>query len=226
MPGVLPGSPLLWQAVSELYALHRGALSPAHTLALLDVLYLMAGHAHKVNSDPRGRARLQQLRALTQMADPPLLRLESEAFHAYLTLLQRLPADQPQLATPGGPLHMEARLVDLCAEVLHMYINTASAGGAGDGEGGKVRPQHWAVPLGSARRRELTARSPLVVAALQAITALKGPAFEQHLTKTFFPLLTQLVGCEHASGDVQAALSTLFTQRVGPLLLGQKVGTT
>lgn len=212
--------------MSELYSMHGAQLSPAHTLALLDVLYLLAAHAHKVNSDAKVRARLQQLRALTQMADPPLLRLESEAFHAYLTMLQRLPADKPELAKAGGPLHVEARLVDLCGEVLTMYINTARVAESSEVEPGKSRTQLWVVPLGAARRRELAARSPLVVAALQAIASLKAPSFEQHLAGKFFPLLTQLVGCEHSSGDVQTALSTLFTQRIGPLLLAHKSRTS
>ncbi len=34
----------------------------------------------------------------------------------------------------------------------------------------------------------------------------------------FFPLLTELIGCEHAPPEVQVALSKLFSTRMGPLL--------
>jgi len=51
----------------------------------------------------------------TQMPDPPLLRLESESYHTYLALLQRLPREKPALAKD---VDVELRLVRLCEEVL------------------------------------------------------------------------------------------------------------
>lgn len=75
------------------------------------------------------------------------------------------------------------------------------------------------MPLGSARRRELVSRAPLVVAILRAIGALEEASFKKHLPE-FFELVTELVGCEHGSNEVQQALHQIFTSRVGPLLLG------
>eukprot|EP00897_Mesotaenium_endlicherianum_P001745 jgi/Mesen1/1599/ME000134S00728 len=210
---------LLVQAMTEIYGMHGTGLSTQHTMLVLDTLQKVASHAHAVNSDRHLRFRLQELRSETQMPDPPLLRLESEAFHAYLGLLQRLPGEKPELAKDAN---VELRLVVLCEEVLQVYVSTASGGLAplSDGMGNDQPPQpaYWVMPLGSARRRELVARAPLVVATLRAVGNLKDAAFKQHLTQ-FFPLLAELVSCEHGSPEVQMALSSMFGSRIGPLLL-------
>lgn len=73
------------------------------------------------------------------------------------------------------------------------------------------------IPLGSVRRRELVARAPLVVATLGAVTALKEDAFRKHLPN-FFPLLADLVACEHGSSDVQVALSRMFANKISNVL--------
>ena len=58
---------------------------------------------------------------------------------------------------------------------------------------------------------------PLVVATLRAVGSFSDAAFRQQLP-AFFPLLTSLIGCEHAPPEVQRALSDLFARRIGPLL--------
>ncbi|GBG70987.1 hypothetical protein CBR_g8287 [Chara braunii] len=204
---------LLVQAMTEIYNNHWENLSMEHATLLLDTLHMIAAHAHGVNMDRTLRTSLHQLRMVTQLPDPPLLRLESESFHAYLTLLQRLPADKPSVAHEG---ELEVRLVELCEEVLLMYVNTATIGIPAS-MGDKQRPAHWTVPLGSARRRELTARAPLVVATLRTVAELHDQSFEQHLLR-FFPLLTQLIGAEHGSAEVQSVLSQMFAIRIAPML--------
>ncbi|CAI5975972.1 unnamed protein product [Closterium sp. NIES-65] len=251
---------LLVQAMTEIFSMHGAALSAPHTLILLDSLHRVGTHAHAINSDRLLRSRLQALHLATQMPDPPLLRLESEALHAYLSLLQRLPREKAQLAKE---VDVELRLVILCEEVLrkggiilcgegrlesealHAYLSllqrlprekarlaketpclqalhvatqmpdplllrlesealesqvyvgtsqgklalmTEDPRGA---DAPPLPPIPLAVPLGSARRRELVARAPLVVATLQAVTALKDAAFKKHLAR-FFPLLADL----------------------------------
>ncbi|CAI5972187.1 unnamed protein product [Closterium sp. NIES-64] len=185
---------LLVQAMTEIFSMHGAALSAPHTLILLDSLHRVGTHAHAINSDRLLRSRLQALHLATQMPDPPLLRLESEALHAYLSLLQRLPREKAQLAKE---VDVELRLVILCEEVLRVYVGTSQGKLAlmtEDPRGADAPPLPpipLAVPLGSARRRELVARAPLVVATLQAVTALKDAAFKKHLAR-FFPLLADL----------------------------------
>ncbi|KAG6550387.1 hypothetical protein Mapa_008350 [Marchantia paleacea] len=208
---------LLVQAITEMYNMHGAQLSAKHTMLLLDALHKIAGHAHDVNGDHDLRIRLQQLRMATQMPDPPLLRLESESYHAYLTMLQRLTVDKPELAKD---VEVETRLVGLCEEVLKLYVHTSTApfSQSVNNFNEKVHPPQWVVPLGSARRRELMARAPLVVATLQAVSALKDSSFERYLVR-FFPLLAGLISCEHGSGEVQIALSDMFSSWIGPILL-------
>ncbi|KAI5079490.1 hypothetical protein GOP47_0004969 [Adiantum capillus-veneris] len=211
---------LLVQAANEIYNMHGGRLTASHTMCLLDMLHDMAVHAHKVNGNFQLRSKLQKLQSVTQFTDPPLLRLESESYQIYLTLLQRLPLDKPDLAKD---VEVESRLVELCEEVLQVYLNTATAG-----------PYHslhlteqpatgsgWKIPIGSSRRRELASRGPLVVATLQAISGLKDDTVEKYL-KQFFPLLASLISCEHGSGDVLLALSNMFSTWIGPIVLRGK----
>ncbi|CAI5509907.1 unnamed protein product [Closterium sp. Naga37s-1] len=211
---------LLVQAMTEIFSMHGAALSAPHTLILLDSLHRVGTHAHAINSDRLLRSRLQALHLATQMPDPPLLRLESEALHAYLSLLQRLPREKAQLAKE---VDVELRLVILCEEVLRVYVGTSQGKLAlmtEDPRGADALPLPpipLAVPLGSARRRELVARAPLVVATLQAVTALKDAAFKKHLAR-FFPLLADLVSSEHGSPEIQVALSNMFSSRIGPIV--------
>lgn len=208
---------LLVQAVSEIYNIHGGRLTAGHTMFLLDTLHEIAVHSHKVNGDFQLRSKLQKLQMVTQIPDPPLLRLESESYQAYLTLLQHLPLDKPALAKD---VEVERRLVELCEEVLQVYLTTATAAPCPTPQSQleKSGSSPWVIPLGSSRRRELVARAPLVVATLQAISGLKDSSFEKYLRR-FFPLLANLISCEHGSGEVQVALSDMFSSWIGPILL-------
>ena len=103
--------------------------------------------------------------------------------------------------------------------VRKVYVATAAGGLSPlDGPSDDAQINHWAMPLGSARRRELVARAPLVVATLRAVGGLEDRAFKEHLGR-FFPLLAELVSCEHGSAEVQVALSGMFSTRIGPILL-------
>ncbi|BBG97431.1 SEC7-like guanine nucleotide exchange family protein, partial [Prunus dulcis] len=79
---------LLIQAVMEIYTIKN-------TLVLFDALHDVATHAHKINTDTTLRARLQEFGSMTQMQDPPLLRIENESYQICLTFLQNLVEDRP-----------------------------------------------------------------------------------------------------------------------------------
>lgn len=64
---------------------------------------------------------------------------------------------------------------------------------------------------------ELNFQAPLVVATLRAVLGFSDAAFRRHL-KDFFPILTQLISCEHAPLEVQRTLTEVFATRFGPLL--------
>ncbi|KAJ8468000.1 hypothetical protein OPV22_030552 [Ensete ventricosum] len=204
---------LLIQAVMEIHNMYRAQISAKNTLVLFEALHVVACHAHKVNSDADLRSKLQELGSMTQMQDPPLLRLENESYHSCLVLLRSIPTDRHR----NGDLDSEACLVDLCNEVLEVYIRTAT-GQPGEASTGAQPISHWLIPVGSAKRRELAARAPVVVSTLQAISGLGDTSFEKNLAR-FFPLLAGLISCEHGSSEVQLALSDMLSTRVGPVLL-------
>eukprot|EP00252_Welwitschia_mirabilis_P000957 TRINITY_DN10944_c0_g1_i1.p1 TRINITY_DN10944_c0_g1~~TRINITY_DN10944_c0_g1_i1.p1 ORF type:complete len:1770 (+),score=306.81 TRINITY_DN10944_c0_g1_i1:196-5505(+) len=204
----------LIQAIMGIYNDHKSSLSEANCLIIVETLHSMAVHARKVNTNSTLHSRVQELNAQLQMTDPPLLRLESEAYQACLTVLQNLILDKPTLSKADD---VEAQLVKLCEEVLLAYLETA-ASGMRPRTNGLQSEMAWNIPLGSTKRRELASRAPLVVTTLQAICTLKDSSFQRSLSR-FFPLLTGLISCEHGSGEVQLALSNMLRSWVGPILL-------
>lgn len=193
--------------------MYRTHLSTDNTLILFNALHDLASHAHKINTDTTLRARLQEFGSMTQMQDPPLLRIENESYQICLTFLQNLIEDRPPRF---DEVEVESHIVELCKEVLQFYIEAASSGKISESSNGQQH--HWLIPLGSGRRRELAARAPLIVATLQAICCLGETSFEHNLSH-FFPLLATLISCEHGSDEVQIALSDMLSSSVGPVLL-------
>ncbi|XP_022897152.1 brefeldin A-inhibited guanine nucleotide-exchange protein 2 [Olea europaea var. sylvestris] len=204
---------LLIQAIMEIYNMYRAQLLVENTVILFDAVHAVALHAHKINSDAALRLKLQELGSITQMQDPPLLRLENESYQICLTFLQNLVVDR-HLGNKES--EVESYLVNLCQEVLQAYIETAYLKPMSDSFLDKQL--HWKIPLGSGRRRELAARAPLIVATLQAMCSLDDSSFVKNLP-CFFPLLSRLISCEHGSNEVQLALSDILSSSVGPVLL-------
>ncbi|GMP61785.1 hypothetical protein CsSME_00024113 [Camellia sinensis var. sinensis] len=205
---------LLIQAVMEMYNMYRPQLSAKNILALFDALHAIAFHAHKINSDITLRSKLQELGSITQMQDPPLLRLENESYQICLTFLQNLVLDRPEKYEEA---EVESFLINLCREVLQFYVEIARSEKMSESSVGGGFP-HWLIPLGSGKRRELAARAPLVVMTLQTICGLGDSSFEKNLS-LLFPLLSSLISCEHGSNEVQVALSEMLSSSVGPVLL-------
>nr|XP_043619023.1 brefeldin A-inhibited guanine nucleotide-exchange protein 2-like [Erigeron canadensis] len=204
---------LLIQAIQEIYDIYRPHLSAKNTMILFDAVHGVANHARKINVDTTLRAKLQDLQPMTQMQDPPLLRLENESYHICLTFIKNLAVDKPPFYEESK---VESSLVSLCEEVLKFYIDLALPAHTSELSRG-VQP-HWLIPSGSGKKRELAARAPLIVVTLQAICSLGDSSFEKHLP-SYFPLLSSLIRCEHGSNDVQVALSEMLSSSVGPVLL-------
>lgn len=202
-----------WQAITEIYNMHRSHLSSKNTMVLFDAVHGVASHAHKINIDVTLRSKLQDLQPMTQMQDPPLLRLENESYQICLTFVQNLALDRPPFYEESK---VESCLVALCQEVLQFYVELALPENTNELSHG-VQPR-WLIPLGSGKKRELAARAPLIVVTLQAMCSLGDSSFEKHLA-SYFPLLSSLIRCEHGSSDVQVALSEMLSSSVGPVLL-------
>ncbi|MBA0611166.1 hypothetical protein Godav_011869, partial [Gossypium davidsonii] len=204
---------LLIQAMMEIYNMYRTHLSAKNTLVLYEAIHDVASHAHRINIDSPLQSKLQEFSPMIQMQDPPLLRLENEAYQSCLTILQNLILDRPPRYEE---VKVESHLVDLCQEVLLFYIETARSGQTS--ETSPEEQSQWLIPSVSGKRRELASRAPLIVATLQAICSLGDTLFEKNLVQ-FFPLLSSLISCEHGSNEVQVALSDMLSSSVGPVLL-------
>lgn len=198
----------------DIYVMYRPQLSAKNTVILYDAVHTVAFHAHKINADPTLRSKLQELGPMVQMQDPPLLRLENESYQMCLTFLQNLAIDKPPTYEESV---VESYLVDLCEEVLLLYIEIACSGQMTP-ESSPGGPHNWSIPLGSGKRRELAARAPLIVATLQAICSLGDSLLEKNMA-CFLPLLSSLISCEHGSNEVQLALSKMLSLSVGSVLL-------
>ncbi|XP_024985305.1 brefeldin A-inhibited guanine nucleotide-exchange protein 2-like [Cynara cardunculus var. scolymus] len=201
---------LLIQAITEIYNMYRPHLSANNTMVLFDAVHGVATHAHKINVDTTLRAKLQEFGPMTQMQDPPLLRLENESYQICLTFIQNLALDKPPFYEQSK---VESTLVTLSQEVLKFYVEIALTNEPSSG----VHPR-WSIPLGSGKKRELAARAPLIVVTLQAVCSLGDSSFEKNLGG-YFPLISSLIRCEHGSSDVQVALSEMLGSAVGPVLL-------
>lgn len=201
------------QAVVEIYNMYRPQLSPKNTVLIFNAVHAVAFHAHKINTDSTLRSKLLQFGSMTQMQDPPLLRLENESYLICLTFLQNLALDRPPNYEESV---VESHLVDLCREILQFYIENARSGKIPESHSGA--PPNWSIPLGSGKRRELAARASVIVATLQAICSLGDSSFEKNMP-CFFPLFSSLISCEHGSNEIQVALSEMLSSSVGPLLL-------
>ncbi|DBA82002.1 TPA: hypothetical protein ACH3X1_007704 [Trebouxia sp. C0004] len=206
---------LLVQACGEIFHVHSRRLAPDAINGILDVVQQLADHARQVDKDMGLRCQLAAAQAhdkvvdSRRLADPPLMRLESEAGHAYLSMLLQLSASQTQ---KDQQAEVEGRLVTLALATLQRFqaqVPTA------------IEEQRLAAPqvLLISHKDELNMQAPLVVATLRAILGFSDAAFRRHL-KEFFPILTQLISCEHAPAEVQRTLTEIFATRFGPLLQG------
>lgn len=193
----------------------RAHLSVKNTIIFFEAVHAMASHARKINNDSELRSKLLELGPMTQMLDPPLLRLENESYQLCLTLLQNVILDRP---ADDGDKEVDTYLVDLCSEILQVYLDTAKSGVLVRSSTGVQQRPCWLIPIGSGKRKELATRAPIVVATLQAICRLGNHSSEKNLAH-FFPLIIGLISCEHGSNEVQVALSDILGTWVGPILL-------
>ncbi|WIA22572.1 hypothetical protein OEZ86_009559 [Tetradesmus obliquus] len=243
---------LLVQAASEVYAQHYHHMAPDAMVLLADALQQVSQHARAANTDIGLRKRLAAQQAADRVPeercipDPPLLRQEAEASHAYLSVLMHV-ASSSGGRIPGWAGAQQAaqamqaseRLVALSYAVLERFGLGTDAGSSSQQQQQQQQQQPYsngnaggglsrlsAVGKGgssgslvsiAAASVEYTAFAPLVVSTLKALSTLERATFQAQLGR-FFPVLTALMACEHAPADVQRALSELFLTRVGPLL--------
>ncbi|KAJ0076681.1 hypothetical protein Patl1_35586 [Pistacia atlantica] len=202
---------LVLQVASELSKICIQSLSAANIKILLNMFSSVASHAHQLNSETILQKKLQKVCSVLELSDPPVVHFENESYQNYLNFLQGLLRNNPFVSE----MNIESHLVEVCEKILQTYLNcTVSQPKPGK----QPRVIHWILPLGSAKKEELAARTSLVVSALQMLSGLERDSFRKYVSN-FFPLLVDLVRSEHSSREVQHVLGNMFKSCIGPIIM-------
>ncbi|KAG7022783.1 Brefeldin A-inhibited guanine nucleotide-exchange protein 1, partial [Cucurbita argyrosperma subsp. argyrosperma] len=204
---------LIIQVITDLYKSHTQPFSEANISIILDIFSSVATHSQKLNSNTVLHKKLQKACSILEISDPPLVHFENESYRSYLNFLQNMLADSPSLT---NATLVESELVVVCEQILHIYLKCTGAPSE------KKEPNqpvlHWILPLGSAKKEEVAARTSLVVSALEVIRGFERDLFKRCVQR-LFPLLVDLVRSEHSSGEVQLVLSSILQSCIGPIIM-------
>lgn len=181
---------------------------------LLDTFSCITSHAHQLNCETTLQIKLQRACSILEISDPPIVHFENESYENYLNFAHDLLTSNPYLSKE---MNIEQLLVSVCETVVQMYLNCASSESASD----KLIQSpvvHWILPLGSARKEELAARTSLLLSALRILNGMERDSFRRYVS-IIFPLLVDLVRSEHSSGEVQTVVSSIFRSCIGPIIM-------
>ncbi|KAA3463601.1 brefeldin A-inhibited guanine nucleotide-exchange protein 1-like [Gossypium australe] len=204
---------LIMQVIIDMYKTNLQFLSAANINIIVDIVSSVASHAQELNSETTLRKKIQKACSILELSDPPLVHFENEAYQNYLNFLQDLIKNNPSVVEK---MNLESQLVAVCEKILQIYLNCTI----------NQNPVHisvneptsrWVLPLGSAKREELAARTSLLVSALKTLGGLEKDRFRKYVA-SFFHLLVALIRCEHSSSEVQRVLSDLFQSSIGPII--------
>ena len=201
------------QAITKLYEEQGKYLDVEHISILLEMISAIATHASEVSSDSLLQMKFHKACSLLEASEPAVVHFENETYQSYLKLLQALLHGYPFLSED---MQIESRILDACEKILRTYLKCAGHGQS-DEASDSDPALHRVVPLGVAKKEELAARTPLVLVVMQLLRNLEKNSFRRVLPR-FFPLLVDLIRCEHSSGDVQHALYTIFRSSIGPMI--------
>lgn len=205
---------LIIQVVTDLYKMHLQSLSAANATVVLEIFSSITLHAQQLNSETAVQMKLKKACSILELSDPPMVHFENETYQNYLNFLQNMLACNPSVS---DSLNIESQLVTICEKILQIYLNCTGSLSAQQ----RVLNQpslHWILPLKSAKKEEMAARTSLVVSALQVLSGLKRESFRRYIPQVF-PLLVDLVRSEHSTAEVQFVLSSIFESCIGPIIL-------
>ncbi|XP_028792858.1 brefeldin A-inhibited guanine nucleotide-exchange protein 1 isoform X2 [Neltuma alba] len=204
---------LIAQVATDLYKMHQQSLSAVNIKILLELYSSIASHAHQLNTDSVLLKKLQKACSVLELSGPPMVHFENESYLNHLNFLQTLLAYDPSW---HDEMDLEPEFVAVCENILSIYLNCTGFVSTNKSDAGLVL--RWKHPLSSGKKEEIAARTPLVVSALQGLNALNKDSFRKYVPHLFH-LLVDLVRSEHASGEVQQALSNMFRSSIGPMIM-------
>ncbi|XP_041997061.1 brefeldin A-inhibited guanine nucleotide-exchange protein 1-like [Salvia splendens] len=201
---------LVIQVVTDIYKIHWKSLSPNIVTTVLGIFSSTSSHSHDLNSQTSLLLKLDRACSMLEISGPPLIHFENESYKSYLNFLHDLLVNSPSLSEEKN---VEGELVSVCKQVLQTYL-----GCSGFEYVSQDKPRaNCVLPLGSAKKEELAARTPLVLSVMRILGSLERDSFRRHVSE-LFPLLVGLVRSEHSSMEVQRVLSSIFQSCIGPLV--------
>ncbi|KAL9276262.1 hypothetical protein ACSQ67_026192 [Phaseolus vulgaris] len=205
---------LIVQVATDLYKKHQKSLSAASIKVLNELYSSIALHAREMNRESILLKKLQKACSILEISGPPMVHFENESFQNHLNFLQNLHLRDHFVY---DEIDLEKELVAVCKNVLDIYLNCAGSFSTLHKSNTLPAP-HRKLPLSSAKKEEIAARTSLVISALQGLAGLEKDSFRRFIPQ-FFHLLVDLVRSEHASGEVQHALSNIFRSSVGQIIM-------
>ena len=201
------------QNIIKLYEEHSKYLHAEHISILLEMMSAIATHSSEVSSESSLQMKFHKACSLLEVSEPAIVHFENESYQSYIKLLQALQHDYPSLSEE---MNIESQVLDTCEQILRTYLKCT--GHKPYDETSQRNPSlHCAVPLSAAKKEELAARTPLVLQVMKLLGNLERDSFSRILP-CFFPLLVDLIRCEHSSGEVQHALYNIFQSAILPMI--------
>ncbi|TYH94023.1 hypothetical protein ES332_A12G013100v1 [Gossypium tomentosum] len=208
---------LILEVVTDMYRTHLQFLSAANINIIVEIFSSISSHALQLNSETTMQKKIQVACSILELSEPPMLHFEKEAYQNYLDFLQYLVKKNLSISKE---MNLELLLVAVCEKIMKIYLNCTTVNHNVQRKSGDkvVVVTHWTLPLSSAKKEELAARTPLLVSALRALSGLERVSFRKYISNVFL-LLVDLVRSEHSSGEVQRVLSNIFQSCIGTIIM-------
>ncbi|KAK8529718.1 hypothetical protein V6N12_060491 [Hibiscus sabdariffa] len=205
---------LIMQVVTDIYKMNLYFLAAHNMHAIVETFSSITSHAQQLNSETALRKKIKKICSVLQSSEPPLVHFENEAYQNYLSFLQDLIKNNPPISRE---LNLRS-LVEVCEKILVIYLSCTDYNYARDKKPVETPVTHWILPMGIARKEKMAARTPLLVSALKALSCLDRDSCRNYIADIFH-LLVDLVRSEHSSTEVQHALSSIFQECIGPIIM-------
>ncbi|XP_076925144.1 brefeldin A-inhibited guanine nucleotide-exchange protein 1-like isoform X1 [Bidens hawaiensis] len=202
---------LIMQVTTDIYNMQQHLLKASSVKVVLELFSQTVTHARNLSSDTSLHIKLQRACSVLEIPDPPVVHFENESYQNILNTLHHLLTSDPSLSEQMG---IESHLFSICEEIIQIYLSCCRLQQPKQ----QQKPVHWILPLNSAVKDELGARTSLLVSALRVLSEVEQARFRRYVS-TLFPLLVELVRCEHTSREVQPVLSNLFQTCIGPIIM-------
>ncbi|KAL9231759.1 hypothetical protein vseg_006945 [Gypsophila vaccaria] len=201
------------QVIGDLFKTNGDDISKANIEILLEIFSMISSHANQLNSETVLLQKLQRACNMLDLSDPPVVHFQNESFQNYLNFLDDLLLER---TSPSQDIDLEEHTVRICEHILEIYLDCAET------HSGMQKPEdqpiaHWILPLPSAKKEEVAARTPLLLSGLRTLTSFEKESFKRY-TSRLFPLLIDLIRSEHSSAEVPRALSDMLQTCIGPIV--------